>query len=213
MKMASKKIFVNVSAPRAAAPKSTAATPKSTIAARRTMDTTPKSKVVAGRTMDTVRRNKDIVAHTNKSQASGAPGSLKLISDWKNAEEIDKTDFSWYLEDNETKVDIHIYLVCGMIDLNEQYDVMGRIRDICMVPNTNTIYVPARKAHKCEKVRYCLSIIKYDTNEVSSKFSEKVSSNIANNIVSMLIFISSMHYCKDDSIFYKLLIIDMFYSV
>ena len=92
--MASKKIYVNISAPKAAAPKSTAA-------ARCTMDTTLKSKVVAGRTMDTVGRNKDIVAHTNKSQASEAPGSLKLISDWKNAEEIDKTDFSWYLEDSE----------------------------------------------------------------------------------------------------------------
>ena len=211
--MASKKISVNVSAPRAAAPKSTAAAPKSTAAARRTMDTTPKSKVAAERTMDTIGRNKDIVAHTNKSQASGAPGSLKLISDWKKAKEIDKIDFSWYLEDSEMEADIHIYLICGMIDLNEPYDVMGRVRDICMVPKTNTIYVLARKAQKREKVRYRLSIVKYDTDEISLKFSEEISSNIANNIVSMLIFISSMHYCKDDSIFYKLLIIDMFYFV
>ena len=68
-------------------------------------------------------------------------------------------------------------------------------------------------ADKREKVRYRLSIIKYDTDEITSKFSEEISSSIANNIVSMLIFISSMHYCKDDSIFYKLLIIDMFYFV
>ena len=163
--------------------------------------------------MDTVGRNKDIVAHTNKIQASGAPSSLKLISDWKNTEEIDKIDFSWYLEDNETEADIHIYLLCGLIHLNEPYDVMGRVRDICMVPNTNTIYVLARKANKREKVRYRLSIVKYDTDEISSKFSEEISSNIANNIVSMLIFISAIHYCKDDSIFYKLLIIDMFYFV
>ena len=59
--MTSKKISVNVSAPRAAAL-------KSTTAAQRTMDTTPKSKVAVGRTMDIVGRNKDIVAHTNKSQ-------------------------------------------------------------------------------------------------------------------------------------------------
>ena len=118
--MASKKIYVNVSEPRAAAPKSTAA-------ARRTIDTTAKYKVATELNMDTIGRNKDIVAHTNKSQASGAPGSLKVISDWKNAEEIDKTDFSWYLEDSETEVDIHIYLVCGMIDLNEQYEVMDRV--------------------------------------------------------------------------------------
>ena len=121
--MASKNIYVNVSAPRAA-------TPKSTAAARRTMDTTPKSKVATGRTMGTVGRNKDIVAHTNKIQTSGAPGSLKLIFYWKNAEEIDKTDFSWYLEDSETEANIHIYLICGMIDLNEPYDVMGRVRDM-----------------------------------------------------------------------------------
>ena len=163
--MASKKISVNVSAPMAAAPKSTAAT-------QRTMDKTPKSKVAARCTMDTIGRNKDIVAHTNKIQASRAPGSLKFISDWKNIEEIDKIDFSWYLEDSETEVDIHIYLICGMIDLNEQYDVMGIVRDISMVPNTNTIYVPARKAQKREKVRYRLSIVKYDTDEITSKFSE-----------------------------------------
>ena len=100
-KMASKNIFVNVFAPRAAAL-------KSTTASRRTMDTTPKSTAAAGRTMDIVGRNKDIVAHTNKSQASGAPGSLKLIYDSKNAEEIDKTDFSWYLEDSETEANIHL---------------------------------------------------------------------------------------------------------
>ena len=62
--MASKNIFVNVSALRAAVPKSTAA-------ARRTMDTTPKSKVAAGRTMDTVGHNKDIVAHTIKVKQVG----------------------------------------------------------------------------------------------------------------------------------------------
>ena len=77
--------------------------------------------------MDTVGCNKDIVAHTNKIQASGARGSLKLISDWKNAEEIEKTDFSWYLEYNETEVDILMYLICGKIDLNDPYDVMGRV--------------------------------------------------------------------------------------
>ena len=204
--MASKNISVNVSATKAA-------TSKSKVATRRTMDTNPKTKVAAGCTMDIVGRNNDIVAHTNKGQASGVPCSLKLISYWKNAEEIDKTDFSWYLEDSEMEVDIHIYLICGMIDLNEPYDVMGRVRDICMVPNTNTIYVLSRKAQKHENVRYRLSIVKYDTDEISSKFCEEVSSNTANNIVSMFIFVSSMHYCKDDSIFYKLLIIDMFYFV
>ena len=192
--MTSKNIYVNVFAPKAVALKSTAA-------ARHTMDITPKSKVAAGRTMDTIGQNKDIVAHTNKSQASGAPGSLKLISDWKNAEEIDKTYFSWYLEDSETEADIHIYLLCGMINLNEPYDVMGRVRDICMVPNTNTIYVLARMPNKCEKVRYRLSKVKYDTNEISTKLSKEISRNIENNIISMLIYIPAMHYCKDHSFF------------
>ena len=68
---------------------------------------TPKSKVAAGRTMDTIGHSKHIVAHTNKIQASGVPGYLKLISDWKNVDEIDKTDFSWYLEDSEMEADIH----------------------------------------------------------------------------------------------------------
>ena len=190
--MASKKIFVNVSGPSAAI---------------------AKSKVAVGRTMDTVGRNKDIVAHTNKSQASGPPGSLKLFSDWKNAEEINKTDFSWYLEDNETDYDIHIYLFCGMIHLGEAYQVMGRVQDMCLVLNTNTIYFLARMTNKREKLRYRLSKIKYDTNETSTNFSTNIVRKIANNIVSMLIYIFSMHYCKDHSIFYKLLIIDMFYFV
>ena len=81
--MTSKKIFVNVSATRVA-------TPKSKVAARWTMDTNLRYKVAAGCIMDIVGRNKDIVAHTNKSQDSGPPGSLKLISDWKNVEEIKK---------------------------------------------------------------------------------------------------------------------------
>ena len=74
-----------------------------------------------------------------------------------------------------------------MIDLNEPYEVIGRVRDICMISNTNTIYVLAREANKHEKVRYRLSKVKYDTNEISTKFSEEISSNIANKIVSMLI--------------------------
>ena len=100
-----------------------------------------------------------------------------------------------------------------MIDLNEPYDMMGRVRDICMVSNTNIIYVLARKANKRDNVRYHLSKVKYDINEISTKFFEEISNNIANSIVSMLIFISAMNYCKDHSIFYKLLVIDMFYFV
>ena len=100
-----------------------------------------------------------------------------------------------------------------MIDLDESYEVIGRVRSICLLPNKNTIYVPARMGKKHDKVRYRPSKVKYDTNEISTKFSEEISSNMVNNIVSMLIFISAMHYCKDHSIFYKLLIIDMFYFV
>ena len=66
-------------------------------------------------------------------------------------------------------------------------------------------------ANKHDKVGYCLSKVKYDTNETSTKLYAEIVSNIENNIVSMLIYISAMHYCKDHSIFYILLIIDMFY--
>ena len=75
---------------------------------------------------------------------------------------------------------IHIYLFCGMIHLGKSYEVMGRVRDICLVPNTNTIYVLARMANKCENVRYRLSKVKYDTNETSTKYSAEIASIIAN---------------------------------
>ena len=82
-----------------------------------------------------------------------------------------------------------------MIDLHESYQVMGRVRDICMVPNTNTIYVLVRMPNKREKVRFRLSKVKYDTNETSTKLSAEISNNIANNIVIMHIYISAMNYC------------------
>ena len=75
----------------------------------------------------------------NKSQGSGPSSTIKFFSEWKNAKEINKTNFSWYLEDNETNDGIHIYLFCGMIHLGEAYQVMDRVRDICLVPNTNTL--------------------------------------------------------------------------
>ena len=68
-------------------------------------------------------------------------------------------------------------------------------------------------ANKRENVRYLLSKVKYDTNETSTNLSTEIIKNIANNIVSMLIYIYVMNYCKDHSFFYKLLILDMFYFV
>ena len=58
-----------------------------------------------------------------------------------------------------------------MIHLGESYEVMGRVRDICLVSNTNTIYVLARMTNKREKDRYRLSKFEYDTNETSTKLS------------------------------------------
>ena len=81
---------------------------------------------------------------------------------------------------------------------------MGRVRDICLVPNLNTIYVLARMTNKRLKLRYHLSKFKYDTDE-------EIARNIASNVVSMFIYICVMHYCKDHSILYKLLIIDILF--
>ena len=54
-------------------------------------------------------------------------------------------------------------MYCGIINFGESYEVMGRVRDICLVVNTNIVNVLARMANTRENVRYHLSKVNYDT--------------------------------------------------
>lgn len=76
-----------------------------------------------------------------------------------------------------------------MINFGKPYEAMGRVRDICLVPNVDIVYVLAKLPKTHENVRYSLSKVKYDTYEESTQLCEEIASNISNNIVSMLIYI------------------------
>lgn len=76
-----------------------------------------------------------------------------------------------------------------MIYSGENYEVMGKIREICLVLNTDTIYVLAKLPKTREKAKYHFLKIKYDMDKDSTKMCEEITINIANNIVSLLIYI------------------------
>ena len=76
-----------------------------------------------------------------------------------------------------------------MINFGGPYEGMGRVRDICLVPNVDTIYVLAKFPKPHEIVRCHLPKLKYDTYEGSTPWCDEITSKISNNIVSMFIYI------------------------
>ena len=111
-----------------------------------------------------------------------------MISDWKNSKEVKFPSRIWYVKERESK-NVNIYLYIDIPNDNEIFELMGRVIDMCSVPDTEVIYILTKAPKSHERIKYRLSYSLYDTREVSTKLCKQIVNEMTQNIVSIVICI------------------------
>jgi len=110
---------------------------------------------------------------------------IKNDRDWKLANGEDKTNFSWYLKEKHSgnPKSIHVYCAAHAF-LKSEYQILGLLRDICVMPDNEMVYAMVKQAKTYKKIRYCLKVSNYFVQETFSEFCEGVVKDIENERVS-----------------------------
>ena len=119
---------------------------------------------------------------------SSASSDKKMISDWKNSKEVKFPSRICYVKERESK-NVNIYLYIDIPNDNGIFEVMGRVIDMCSVPDTEVVYIPTKAPKSHERIKYRLSYSLYDTREVSTKLCKQIVNEMTQKIVSIVIYI------------------------
>lgn len=74
---------------------------------------------------------------TNLSSSSN---DKKMISYWKKSKEVKLPSNVWYVKERESQ-NVQIYLYVDILDDNGIYKVMGKVIDMCLVPDSEIVYI------------------------------------------------------------------------
>lgn len=85
--------------------------------------------------------------------------------------------------------DVHIYLYVDIANNSGIYEVLGKVIDMCLIPDTEVVYILTKLPKSHDKIKYQLSYSLYDTRKVSTKLSKQILNEIAQDIVSNVIYI------------------------
>ena len=97
---------------------------------------------------------------------------------------------------------VQIYLYVDIPNDNGIYEVMGKVIDMCSVPDSEVVYI-LRKLPKSHKmIKYQLLYSLYDTREVSKKLCKQIVNEMKQNIVSIVICICVLCSCNYITIFF-----------
>ena len=110
---------------------------------------------------------------------------IKNAREWKYAAEEDRTNYFWHLKEKyQGKADsIHLYCAAFQF-LQSDYQSLGLLRDICVMPGTEIVYAQVKQAKTFAKIRYCLKVSKYNVQETFTPFCEGVVHDIESGRVS-----------------------------
>ena len=139
---------------------------------------------------------------------SSALSDKKLISDWKSSKEVKFPSRAWYVKERESTT-VNIYLYIDTPHNNEKLEVMGKVIDMCSVPNTEVVYVLTKAAKSHEMIKYRLSYSLYDTREVSTKLCKQIVNEMTQSIVSIVIYICVLCSCNCLTISFNFVFIDI----
>ena len=89
---------------------------------------------------------------------------------------------------------MNIYLYIDIPNDNGIFEVMGRVIDMCLVPDIEVVYVLTKAPKSHERVKYQLSYSLYDMAEVSTKLCNQIVNEMTQNIVSIVIYISILRF-------------------
>ena len=129
----------------------------------------------------------------------------KLISDWKSSKEVKFPSRAWYVKERESTT-VNIYLYIDTRNNTKNLEVMGKVMDMCSVPNTEVVYVLTKTAKSHERIKYRLSYSFYDRREVSTKLCKQIVNDMTQNTVSIVICIFILRF-ENVSLYFLTLII------
>jgi hypothetical protein len=84
---------------------------------------------------------------------------MKNVREWKSVEGENKQEYSWFVKDKQGNNGDHIYLYCVKLEhVQGNYQALGLLRDICLVPATDIVYALVKQGRTYIKIRYCFKL-------------------------------------------------------
>ena len=86
----------------------------------------------------------------------------------------------------------------------------GKVLNMCLIPDIEVVYVLTKLTKSHDKVKYQLSLSMYDTTEESIKMCKQIISDIAEEMVNIVIYIYVFYIIVTISLyFYNLVFTDI----
>ena len=101
---------------------------------------------------------------------------------------------------------MNIYLYIDIPNDNGIFELMGRVIDMCSVPDTEVVYILTKAPKSHERIKYRLSYSLYDRREVSTKLCKQIVNDMTQNTVSIVICIFILRF-ENVSLYFLTLII------
>ena len=80
--------------------------------------------------------------------------------EWKIVNGESRMEHSWYLKDKRAGKQIILY--CFEFEhVQANYQSLGMLRDICLVPETYIVYALVKQSKTYLKIKYCLNMNNY----------------------------------------------------
>lgn len=138
-----------------------------------------------------------------------------MIRRWLHTKVIQKS-WNFHQESGMWKKEnakMSIYLYIDIPNDNGIYEVMGRVIDMCLVPNTKVVYRLTNSPKSHETIKYQLSYSLHDTRQVSTKLCKQIVNQTKQNILSIVIYICILRSWKCLTISFNFVFIDIWYFV
>jgi hypothetical protein len=115
---------------------------------------------------------------------------MKNVREWKSVEGENKLEYSWFVKDKQGNNGEHLYLYCVEFEhVQGNYQALGLLRDICLVPDTDIVYALVKQGRTYIKIRYCLKLSNYNKDECFTELCASIIDDIEKGNVSFFIFI------------------------
>jgi hypothetical protein len=81
------------------------------------------------------------VRQQNDSITPELSRAIKNVREWKSVEGENKLEYSWFVKDKQGNNGNYIYLYYAELEhVQGNYQTLGLLRDICLVPTTDIVY-------------------------------------------------------------------------
>jgi hypothetical protein len=117
----------------------------------RSQSTIMESKNATGTSMNVRKQNDSITPELSKE--------MKNVREWKYVEGEDKLEYSRFVKDKQGNNGDHIFLYYVELEhVQGNYQELGLLRDICLVPATDIFYALVKQRRTYIKFRYCFKL-------------------------------------------------------